>query len=170
MEATEKRKIEVRVNGKPVIAEVSVDRRLLDFLRDDLGLLGTKEGCGRGDCGTCTVLLNGKPVLSCLTLAFQTDGKSITTIEGIASGDKLSIIQRCFVECGAIQCGFCTPAMILVGKALLDSNPNPSREEIRQAMSGVLCRCTGYRKIVDAIELASKQIKEGCDLGKHEAG
>lgn len=161
MEATEKRKIEVRVNGKPVVAEVSVDRRLLDFLRDDLGLLGTKEGCGRGDCGTCTVLLNGKPVLSCLTLAFQTDGKSITTIEGIASGDKLSIIQRCFVECGAIQCGFCTPAMILVGKALLDSNPNPSREEIRQAMSGVLCRCTGYRKIVDAIESASKQIKGG---------
>ncbi len=170
MEAMEKRRIKLTVNGKPVVAEVSVRLRLLDFLRDDLGLLGTKEGCGRGDCGTCTVLLDGKPILSCIKLAFQADGKSITTIEGISDSTKLSVIQKCFVESGAIQCGFCTPAMILVGKALLDSNPNPSREEIRQAISGVLCRCTGYRKIVDAIELASNRIKEECNLGKHEAG
>lgn len=161
MEAMQKRRIKVIVNDKPVVAEVSIGLRLIDFLRDELGLLGTKEGCGRGDCGACTVLLDGKPILSCLKLAFQVDGSSITTIEGIGSGEGLSIIQRCFVESGAIQCGFCTPAMILVGKALLDWNPSPSREEIRRAISGVLCRCTGYRKIVDAIESASKQIKGG---------
>lgn len=148
--------IKLEVNGKPVAAAVRADRTLLAFLREDLGLLGTHEGCGKGDCGSCTVLLDGRPVLSCITLAFQADGRRVTTIEGVGSGERLDLVQRCFVEKGAIQCGFCTPAMVLVAKALLAEEPRPSRERIRQAISGVLCRCTGYKKIVDAIEAASQ--------------
>ncbi len=150
-------RIKFEVNGKPVSVVVEPNLTLLELLRDRLGLLGTKQGCGRGDCGTCTVLVDGKPILSCIKMAFQVDGCSITTIEGISENDKLSILQRAFVDEGAIQCGFCTPAMILVAKALLDSDPRPSRQKIREAISGVLCRCTGYKKIVDAIEIASKQ-------------
>jgi len=145
----------VKVNGKDVAAEVDVGWSLLRFLREELGLLGTREGCGRGDCGNCTVLLDGKPVLSCIMFAFQADGRSVTTIEGVSEGDRLDVVQRCFIEKGAIQCGFCTPAMILVARSLLAENPEPSRYEIRRAISGVLCRCTGYKKIVDAIEEAS---------------
>lgn len=148
-------KISVKVNGNEVTADVVPGLTLLEFLRDRLGLVGTREGCGRGDCGSCTVLVDGKPVLSCIMFAFQAAGKSITTIEGISNGDRLDIIQKCFVEKGAIQCGFCTPAMVLTAKSLLDENPHPSRYQIRQAISGVLCRCTGYNKIVDAIEEAS---------------
>jgi carbon-monoxide dehydrogenase small subunit len=147
-------RIDLEVNGKPVSREVDPTKSLLRFLREDMGLMGTREGCGRGDCGSCTVLLDGKPVLSCIMYAFQAGGRSIVTIEGLGDGE-LSVIQECFIEKGAIQCGFCTPAMILVGKALLDENPRPTRDEIRQAISGVLCRCTGYRKIVDAIQEAS---------------
>jgi len=145
----------VKVNGKDVAAEVDVGWSLLRFLREELGLLGTREGCGRGDCGNCTVLLDGKPVLSCIMFAFQADGRSVTTIEDVSEGDRLDVVQRCFIEKGAIQCGFCTPAMILVARSLLAENPEPSRYEIRRAISGVLCRCTGYKKIVDAIEEAS---------------
>ncbi|MFZ1948228.1 MAG: (2Fe-2S)-binding protein [bacterium] len=147
--------VSLRVNGEAVRAEVAPDRSLLAFLREDLGLLGTHEGCGRGDCGACTVLLGGKPVLSCIMFAFQADGAEVVTIEGISDGERLDVVQRCFVDKGAIQCGFCTPAMILVATSLLSENPRPTRDEIREAISGVLCRCTGYKRIVDAIEAAS---------------
>lgn len=147
-------RIELSVNGRRVSCEVDPAQSLLRFLREEVGLTGTREGCGHGDCGSCTVLLDGKPVLSCIMYAFQADGRSIITIEGLADGE-LDVIQECFIEKGAIQCGFCTPAMILVGKALLDRSPRPSRDEIREAISGVLCRCTGYKKIVDAIQEAS---------------
>ena len=148
--------LNLEVNGKPVRVTVRPDRSLLALLREDLGLLGTHEGCGKGDCGSCTVLLDGKPVLSCIMLAFQADGRRVTTIEGVGEGEQLDIVQRCFVEKGAIQCGFCSPAMILVARALLAEEPHPTRDRIREAISGVLCRCTGYKKIVDAIEAASK--------------
>jgi carbon-monoxide dehydrogenase small subunit len=147
-------KIDLDVNGRRISREVDPSQSLLNFLRDEMGLTGTREGCGHGDCGSCTVLLDGRPVLSCIMYAFQAAGRSITTIEGLADGE-LDTIQECFIEKGAIQCGFCTPAMILVGKALLDRNPRPTRDEIREAISGVLCRCTGYKKIVDAIQEAS---------------
>jgi carbon-monoxide dehydrogenase small subunit len=150
-----KLRISFRVNDKPVDAEVEPGVNMLTFLREHVGLLGTREGCGKGDCGSCTVLVDGKPALSCIMFAFQGDGKSITTIEGISDGERLDIVQQCFIEKGAIQCGFCTPAMILVAKALLDEARHPSRDEIRQAISGVLCRCTGYKKVVDAVEEAS---------------
>ncbi len=150
-------KIEIKVNGENIEAEVPPMLSLLRFLREELGLTGTRRGCGKGDCGSCTVLVDDKPVLSCITFAFQADGKSITTIEGIAKGDRLSRIQELFVQRGAIQCGFCTPAMILIGESFLRDNPNPTRDEIREAISGVLCRCTGYKKIVDAIEEASME-------------
>ncbi len=147
------------VNGEEVTARVDTGMSLLRFVRERLGLMGTREGCGKGDCGNCTVLLDGMPALSCILFTFQAAGRSVTTIEGISEKEKLAVIQECFVDKGAIQCGFCTPAMILSGKALLDRNPRPTREEIREAISGVLCRCTGYKKIVDAIEDAS--VKQG---------
>jgi carbon-monoxide dehydrogenase small subunit len=149
--------IELTVNGEEVKATVEPGLSLLAFLREKLGLTGTREGCGKGDCGNCTVLIDGKPALSCILFAFQAAGRSVTTIEGVSEKEKLAVIQECFIDKGAIQCGFCTPAMILSGKALLDRNPRPTREEIREAISGVLCRCTGYKKIVDAIEEASSR-------------
>jgi carbon-monoxide dehydrogenase small subunit len=147
-------RIELTVNGEQVSREVDPALSLLNFLREELGLKGTREGCGHGDCGSCTVLVDGKPMLSCIMFAFQAGGKGVTTIEGLSDGEP-DVIQKCFVEKGAIQCGFCSPAMILVGKALLETNPHPSRDQIREAISGVLCRCTGYRKIVDAIQEAA---------------
>lgn len=147
--------ITLTVNGEEVKAAVDPGLSLLSFLRGNLGLMGTREGCGKGDCGNCTVLLDGQPALSCILFAFQAAGSSVTTIEGISEKEKLAVIQECFIDKGAIQCGFCTPAMILSGKALLEQKPRPTREEIREAISGVLCRCTGYRKIVDAIEETS---------------
>jgi carbon-monoxide dehydrogenase small subunit len=154
-EAMSRVKIALTVNGSDVTADVQTNLSLLRFLRDRLGLKGTREGCGHGDCGSCTVLVDGKPALACIMFAFQAAGRSITTIEGISESDRIDIVQRCFIEKGAIQCGFCTPAMILVAKSLLDENPRPSRFDIKQAISGVLCRCTGYKKVVDAIEEAS---------------
>jgi carbon-monoxide dehydrogenase small subunit len=148
-------RINLTVNGSPVDTEVGSGTNLLSFLREHLGLTGTRQGCGRGDCGSCTVLVDGKPALSCIMFAFQAGGKSVTTIEGLSDGERLDIVQQCFIDKGAIQCGFCTPAMILVAKALLDEGAHPSRDEIRQAISGVLCRCTGYKKVVDAVEEAS---------------
>ncbi len=149
--------ITLKVNGEDFRVEVDPRTSLLRLLRERLGLTGTRQGCGRGDCGSCTVLVDDRPVLSCIMFAFQADGKSVTTIEGVAKGDRLSRLQELFVERGAIQCGYCTPAMILVGESLLRRNPSPTREEIRRAISGVLCRCTGYEKIVDAIEEASTE-------------
>ena len=134
---------------------------LIDVLRDKLGLTGTKYACGAGDCGACTVLIDGQPSFSCLTLAVTAIGKSIVTIEGLADGAELHPIQRAFIEQGAVQCGFCTPGMILSAKALLDENPEPTREEIKSALAGNLCRCTGYVKIIDAVEAAATTMRKG---------
>ncbi len=156
-----KRLITLNVNGKEYELAVAPNRTLTQTLRDDLGLLGTKEGCGVGDCGACTVIMDGKPVNSCLILAVQAAGSELTTIEGVAGAQGLHPIQKAFVELGAIQCGFCTPGMVLSAKSLLDGNPEPTEREIRQALSGNLCRCTGYQKIVEAVEQAAKAMKKG---------
>jgi len=140
---------------------VPSDRRVIDILREDLNLTGTKEGCGAGECGACTILVDGESRLSCLMLAAQLEGRSVTTIEGIASEDRLHPLQEAFVEHGAVQCGFCIPGMVLSAVDLLQRNPNPTRMEIRQGLSGNLCRCTGYQKIVDAVEKAAPKMKMG---------
>jgi len=147
-----KKIISVTVNGVQTEVAVAPNTTLADMLREQLGLTGTKKGCEMGDCGSCTVILDGKPVNSCLVLAMQASGRTVTTIEGLASEKGLHPLQEAFVEKGAIQCGFCSPGMILSGKSLLDQNPNPGEEEIRRAISGNLCRCTGYQKIVEAIK------------------
>ena len=152
--------IQITVNGVMKQEAVEPNATLTQFLREDLELTGTKHGCGLGDCGACTVLLDGKPVNSCLVLAVQANGREVLTIEGLAENGKLHPIQQAFVDCGAIQCGFCTPGMILSAKALLDRNPRPTEQEIRTAISGNLCRCTGYQKIVEAIMSASKALQE----------
>jgi carbon-monoxide dehydrogenase small subunit len=152
----EKRLIQLTVNGDQYDVIVKPNQTLVEVLRDDLELTGTKVGCGEGACGTCTVLVNGKPVRSCLTLAVEAQGEEIETIEGLASEGKLHPVQKAFVERGAIQCGFCTPAMILTSKAFLEENSNPTEEEVRRAISGVVCRCTGYAKIVEAIMSAAE--------------
>jgi aerobic carbon-monoxide dehydrogenase small subunit len=148
--------IQVNVNGANVEAAVESNRTLLQFLREDVGLTGPKHGCGLGDCGACTVILNGKPVNSCLVLAVQANRGEVLTIEGLEGNNELHPIQKTFVELGAIQCGFCSPGMILSAKALLDENPNPTETDIRTAISGNLCRCTGYQKIVEAIQAAAR--------------
>jgi len=146
-----KRYVRMIVNGEEVMEWVEPRRTLLDFLRDDLNLTGTKKGCDLGNCGACTVLMNGKPINSCLVLAVEAEGSKILTIEGLSEGTILHVIQQAFIQYGAVQCGYCTPGMILSAKALLDENPNPTEEEVRVAISGNLCRCTGYKKIVEAI-------------------
>ena len=146
-----KRIINLHVNGKEFEVLTQVHKTLLEVLREDLGLTGTKRGCDLGTCGACTVLIEGKPFLSCLTLAVDVQGKKIITIEGLADERKPQPLQKAFVEKGAIQCGFCTPGMILTAKAFLDENPHPSEIEVKRAISGNLCRCTGYIKIVEAI-------------------
>jgi carbon-monoxide dehydrogenase small subunit len=146
-----RRELEMKVNGDEYTLEVETHRTLLEVIRDDLGLTGTKLGCGGGECGACTVILNGKAVKSCLMLAFDADGKEILTVEGLAGEGKLHKLQQAFVEHGAIQCGFCTPGMIMASKALLDENPHPSEQEIKGALAGNLCRCTGYVKILEAV-------------------
>lgn len=151
-----KKQITLKVNGQEREVIVEPRRTLLDALRYDLGLTGTKEGCSNGNCGSCTVLLDGKPVNSCLVLAVEVEGREITTIEGLSRGEKLHPIQQAFIDEGAVQCGFCTPGVILSAKAILDSNPHPTAIEIRQAIAGNLCRCTGYDKIVRAILRASE--------------
>jgi carbon-monoxide dehydrogenase small subunit len=148
--------IQLRVNGELYEVAVHPHWTLLEVLREELDLTGAKKGCDAGDCGGCTVILDGKPVVSCLTLAVEADGRDILTIEGLAQNGQLHPIQNAFVEHGAIQCGFCTPGMIMSAKALLDENPNPTEEEVRQAIAGNLCRCTGYVKIVEAILAASQ--------------
>jgi len=140
------------------------NKTLSQVLREDLNLLGTKEGCGIGDCGACIVILNSRAVNSCLVLAIQADGSEVTTIEGISDGDKLHPIQQAFIDRGAVQCGFCSPGMILSAKSLLDRNIDPSEEEVREILSGNLCRCTGYQKIVEAVLAAS------CAMGISERG
>jgi carbon-monoxide dehydrogenase small subunit len=152
--------LRLTVNGREAEAAAPANRTLLEFLREDLGLTGTKEGCGIGECGTCTVLLDGKPVNACLVLARTAAGRSVETIESLAQGNLLHPIQRAFVEKGAVQCGFCTPGMVLSAKALLAENPDPTEEDVRRGLSGNLCRCTGYEKIVEAVIAAAKEMRE----------
>jgi carbon-monoxide dehydrogenase small subunit len=144
------------LNGKKTILDTRPDRRVVDVLREDLGLTGVKEGCGTGECGACTVLVDGEPRLGCLMLAVQMEGRDLVTIEGLAPEGGLHPLQEAFLECGAVQCGFCTPGMVLAGSALLRRKASPDRSEIREALSGHLCRCTGYQKIVDAVEMAAR--------------
>jgi aerobic-type carbon monoxide dehydrogenase small subunit (CoxS/CutS family) len=150
-----KQEIQLEINGNTYSISVLPQRTLLEVLREDLGLIGTKEGCSEGECGVCTVLLDGSPVRSCLLLVVDVRGRKITTIEGLSKNGRLHPIQNAFIEHGAIQCGFCTPGMILSAKALLDENPSPTEEDIRVALSGNLCRCTGYVKIFKAVQAAA---------------
>jgi carbon-monoxide dehydrogenase small subunit len=152
----------MRVNGEEVTGWVEPRKTLLDFLREDLDLTGSKKGCDLGNCGACTVLMGGRPINSCLVLAVEAEGQEILTIEGMSEGMKLHPIQEAFIQHGAVQCGYCTPGMILSAKALLDENPHPTEEEVRVAISGNLCRCTGYKKIVEAILGLAKTHDKGC--------
>lgn len=152
-------KLTAVINGTPVEKEVDGSKRLIDFLRDDLGLTGTKEGCSEGECGACTVILNGEAVPSCLVLAGQIQGGEVLTVEGLEKNGEPDILQKKIIEHGAIQCGFCTPGFLMSAKALFMKNPHPSSEEIRRAIEGNLCRCTGYIKIVEAIEDAAKEMR-----------
>jgi len=152
----EKQAIRLNVNRKVRKLQVPPNKTLLEVLREDLSLSGTKEGCEDGSCGACTVLLDGKPVRSCLILATEAQGRDVLTIEGLSDGGKLHPIQEAFIKHGGVQCGFCTPGMILTAKALLDNNPKPTEAEVREAISGNLCRCTGYVKIVKSIMAAVK--------------
>ncbi len=149
------------LNGRLVNLDVETGRRVLDLIRQDLGLTGTKESCGSGECGACTVLVDGEPRLSCLMTAAQLEGREVTSIEGLTTAGRLHPVQTAFIEKGAVQCGFCTPGMVLSAVALLEENSHPSRGEIREALSGNLCRCTGYVKIVDAVEAAAREIRRG---------
>ncbi len=151
--------IELNVNGDKYNIQVSPTRTLVDVLREDLRLIGTKKSCGAGECGACTILMDGKPVNSCMVLAVQAQGKKLITIEGLSKGNELTIIQKSYAENGAVQCGFCSPGFIMTTKALLDENPEPTEDEIKEAISGNLCRCTGYQKIKDSIVKASKELK-----------
>jgi len=155
------KQIKLTVNEKFYELSIAPWRTLLEVIREDLKLTGTKEGCGLGECGACTVIMDGITVNSCLALAAEADGKEITTIEGLAAGDKLHPIQEAFVEHGGLQCGFCTPGMIMSAKALLDENPNPTEEEIRRGIAGNFCRCTGYTKIIESINTAAKNMQGG---------
>ena len=152
--------IEIRVNGEQHRVEVAPNTTLLELIRDSLRLTGTKEGCGLGECGACVVLVEGKPVNSCLMLAADANGCDVTTIEGLARNGTLHPLQQGFIDEGAVQCGFCTPAMVLSAKALLDRNPEPSEEEIKEALSGVLCRCGSYKKIIMAVQAALKTTRK----------
>lgn len=154
-----KQLIKLQINGDSYEVAVEPWRTLLEVIRDTIGLTGTKRGCDEGDCGACTVLMGGKSVNSCLVLAVEAQGQEIATIEGLADGDKLHPIQQAFVEHGGLQCGYCTPGMILSAKAFLDKNPKPTEEQIKFAIAGNLCRCTGYVKIIESIQAAAKAMQ-----------
>ena len=150
--------LSLEVNGERTELLLPVHKTLLEVLREDMQLTGTKHGCELGECGTCTVLVDGKPELSCLLLPIQLEGRAITTVEGMAGGSELHPLQQAFAELGAAQCGYCSPGILLSAKSLLETNGRPSRDEIREALAGNLCRCTGYSKIVDAVELAAERM------------
>ena len=154
-----KQLIKLKINGDSYEVAVEPWRTLLEVIRDTIGLTGTKRGCDEGDCGACTVLMNGRSVNSCLVLAVEAQGQEITTIEGLADGDQLHPIQQAFVEHGGLQCGYCTPGMILSAKAFLDKNPKPTEDQIKFAIAGNLCRCTGYVKIIESIQAAAKAMQ-----------
>ena len=156
-------RVTLNVNGDSRETLVPVHKTLLEVLREDLGLTGTKHGCELGECGTCTVLVDGEPMLSCLALPVEPEGARITTVEGLAEGGRLHPLQQAFAELGAAQCGYCTPGILLTATALLAERPSPTREEIKGALAGNLCRCTGYTKILDAVELAALR------MGRQEA-
>ena len=156
-----KQLIKLRVNGEAYELEVEPRRLLVDVLRDNLGLTGTKKACDFGNCGSCTVLMDSKPILSCLILAIEAQDKDILTVEGLAKDGQLHPLQQAFIDHGAIQCGFCTPGMLLSAKALLDENPQPTEAEVKEALSGNLCRCTGYAKIIEAVEAAAQKMEGG---------
>jgi carbon-monoxide dehydrogenase small subunit len=148
--------LHLRVNGEDKEVATEINKTLLEVLREDMGLTGTKHGCELGECGTCTVLLNGEPVLSCLVLGVEAEGLEIVTVEGLKERDKPHPLQKAFAALGAAQCGYCTPGILLTAKAFLEKNPHPSREEIREALAGNLCRCTGYTKILEAVEIVAE--------------
>jgi carbon-monoxide dehydrogenase small subunit len=150
--------INTKINGKSISASADPSTSLLDFLRDTLNFKGTKLCCNTGECGACTIIFNGKPINSCVTVAADADGAEITTIEGLADGDKLHPVQQAFIDTGAVQCGYCTPGYIISVKVLLDRTTNPTAADIEEAVSGNICRCTGYTKIVDAIHLAADRM------------
>jgi aerobic-type carbon monoxide dehydrogenase small subunit (CoxS/CutS family) len=160
-----KRLLRLNVNGETKEVATETNKTLLEVLREDLGLTGTKHGCELGECGTCAVLMNGAPVLSCLVLGVESEESEITTVEGLMHDGRPHPLQRAFADLGAAQCGYCIPGILLTAKALLDKNPHPSRTEIRQALSGNLCRCTGYTKILQAVELAAKEGNESFERG-----
>jgi aerobic-type carbon monoxide dehydrogenase small subunit (CoxS/CutS family) len=155
----ERERLQLRINGEDREVLAPVHHTLLEVLREEAGLTGTKHGCELGECGTCTVLLDGHPVLSCLVLPIECQGRDIRTVEGMASEGRLHPLQTAFAELGAAQCGYCTPGFLLAAQALLESNPRPSREEIAEALAGNLCRCTGYLKIFEAVELAAQRLR-----------
>lgn len=152
--------IRFNLNGEAIELQADPSMRLIDLLRDELKLTGTKEGCSEGECGACTVIIDGVTANSCLVLVSQIQGRSVTTIEALEQGDKLHPIQQAFIDAGAVQCGFCTPGMVLSAKALLDTNQSPNEDEIKRSISGNLCRCTGYKKIEKAIQIASDYLKK----------
>ncbi len=155
-----KARLRMRVNGDEVDVAFAPHKTLLEVLREDLGLTGTKHGCELGECGACAVLVDGKPVLSCLMLGLECEGADVRTVEGLAEGPELHPLQAAFADRGAAQCGYCTPAMLLTAKALLERSPSPTRDEVREALSGVLCRCTGYLQIFEAVEAAADVLRE----------
>lgn len=155
MAKTESYEISLTVNDRPLSTRIAAETTLLDFLREQ-GFIEVKRGCDKGDCGACTVIMDGKAILSCITLALQADGAKIYTVKSLGTWERMHPLQQAFVDYEALQCGFCTPGMLLAAKALLDTNPRPTREQIREAISGNLCRCTGYQKIVDAVEAVAK--------------
>lgn len=155
MAQTESYEISLTVNDRPLSTRIAAETTLLDFLREQ-GFIEVKRGCDKGDCGACTVIMDGKAILSCITLALQADGAKIYTVKSLGTWERMHPLQQAFVDYEALQCGFCTPGMLLAAKALLDTNPRPTREQIREAISGNLCRCTGYQKIVDAVEAVAK--------------
>lgn len=155
--------VNIKLNGREYRDTIPSDMMLIDYLRQRRLLTGTKKACGSGECGACTVILNGKAIYSCITLAIQASGKSVETIEGLSDGDQLHPIQEAYIDAGAIQCGYCTPGFIMTTKALLDYDKNPSEQCVKEAMAGNICRCTGYHQIIDAVKLAADKMNKGVD-------